>query len=231
MNIEVYCDESGLEALANKTAHKYVGIGGIWIPADKRATFKEQLNRIKAAHNIHSEIKWKKVSPKYIDFYINLIDYFFALDFLRFRVILIEAQKVDNCSYNDSDNELSFYKFYYQLLHHWIFDYNQYDIFLDLKVNRNKGRLNELHRVLSNANLFSKIKQVQGLPSEQSAGIQLADFFTGLVTSKMNNEVSESAKFKLIKYVEKEYLRKEINHTSYTEEKFNIFKINLRGEW
>lgn len=31
MNFEVYCDESGLEALSSKEAHLYMGIGGIII--------------------------------------------------------------------------------------------------------------------------------------------------------------------------------------------------------
>lgn len=231
MNVEIYCDESGLEAIADKTAHEYFGIGGIWMPTDEREKFKEEIKRIKAAHHIHSEIKWKKVSPKYLNFYKALIDYFFASDVLRFRIIIIESRKVDNTAFNAADDELSFYKFYYQLIHHWIFESNQYDIFLDLKVNRNKGRLNELERVLRQANIYSTIRQVQGLPSEQSSGIQIADFFTGLVTSKMNRELSGSAKIELIRYLEQAHLNRTVTSTTQKEDKFNVFKINLRGEW
>ncbi len=38
MNFEVYCDESGLEALTHREAHKFTAIGGIWIPSDFRST-------------------------------------------------------------------------------------------------------------------------------------------------------------------------------------------------
>jgi hypothetical protein len=31
MDIEVYCDESGLEALTRKDAHRYIAIGDCWI--------------------------------------------------------------------------------------------------------------------------------------------------------------------------------------------------------
>jgi hypothetical protein len=132
--------------------------------------------------------------------------------------------------FNNEDAELGFYKFYYQLLHHWILDFNQYDIFVDLKINRNKGRLNELKKVLDLSNLTSNVRQVQGLPSEQSLGIQLADILTGIVSSKFNNEARGKSKLELIAHVES-YLEKPIASTLKWEEKFNVFKINLKGGW
>ncbi len=169
MDFEVYCDESGLEALTNKEAHLYTAIGGIWIKASDRNRLKNDLSATKSKHKINGEFKWNKVSPAYELFYKEVIDYFFSSDFIRFRVI-------------------------YQLLHHWIFDFNSYNIFVDLKKNRNKGRLNELFKILNNANLFSVIHQVQGLPSEQSLGIQLADLLTGLVAAKFNKEITGKTK-------------------------------------
>lgn len=231
MDFEVYCDESGLEALTDKTAHDYVAIGGIWLPAEFRKVFKSQVKAIKEKHGVFGELKWNKLSPKFYPVYKDIIDYFFSNECIRFRVILVEASKVDNFKFNHSDSELGFYKFYYQLLHHWILDFNTYDIFLDLKVNRDIGRLKELRKVLSNANLTSQIFQVQGLPSEQSLGIQLADILTGLVASKYNGGLTSQAKIELIKHVEKTYLKKEISSTPKWEEKFNVFKINLRGGW
>lgn len=231
MDFEVYCDESGLEALTNKDAHKYTAIGGIWFPADFREEFKDIIKRIKERYKIAGELKWQKVSPAYYDLYREVIDYFFSVDYIRFRVILIEAAKVDNIRFNNEDAELGFYKFYYQLLHHWIYDFNSYDIFLDLKVNRNKGRLSELHKVLSNANITSHINQVQGLPSEQSLGIQLADVLTGLVSSKINRHLESSAKRGLVEHIEINFLKREIAPTPKWEEKFNVFRMNLKGGW
>ena len=232
MKFEIYCDESGLEALSNKQAHAYTGIGGIWIPADKRVALKEGIGAIKAKYNIRGELKWQKVSPAYIDLYKELIDFFFNAGYIRFRVIEIEAEKVDHIRFNGSDAELGFYKFYYQLLQHWIFDFNEYLVFADLKQDRNKGRLKELEKALDNANLTSDIKQVQGLPSHESVGIQLADVLTGMVTAKFNKEHKpDSAKAQLIQYLEEKYLSREIAPTAKWEEKFNVFKINLQGGW
>lgn len=231
MDFEIYADESGLEALTDKTAHKFCGIGGIWIPAEHRVTLKQGISTIKAKHNIKGELKWQKISPAYFELYRDVIDFFFISGYIRFRVILIEACKVDHMKFNDEDAELGFYKFYYQLVHHWIFDFNTYNIFLDLKVNRNKGRLKELEKILRNANLTSNIKQVQGLPSEQSAGIQLADLLTGLVVAKFNGEITGKAKSSIIQYVEEKYLGKPIAATPKWEEKMNVFRINLKGGW
>jgi hypothetical protein len=231
MNFEVYCDESGLEALSNKTAHTFTAIGGVWFPSEHRGTVKDNISKIKNTYKIKGEIKWNKVSPSYYEMYKEIIDFFFFAGFIRFRVILVEAEKVNHYYFNREDAELGFYKFYYQLLHHWIFDFNNYNIFLDLKVNRNKGRLKELEKVLRNANITSKIEQVQGLPSEQSIGIQLADVLTGLVASKMNGKLTSPAKQALIEYLEEKYLGKPIGPTGKWEEKFNVFRINLRGGW
>lgn len=231
MNFEVYCDESGIEALTQKDAHKYVAIGGIWMPSDYRAIFKERMNSIKKKHNVYGELKWNKVSPKFYELYEEVIDYFFQANQLRFRVILIESEKVDNYVFNNKDIELGFYKFYYQLLHHWIFDYNNYNIFVDLKVNRDRNRLKNLRNYLDYSNLTSGIQQVQGLPSDESLGIQLADVLTGLANAKFNKEIVSTAKLNLIAHIENTHLGNTIVSTSKWEEKFNVFKINLQGGW
>lgn len=231
MDFEVYADESGLEAITRKNAHLFTGIGGVWIPAEHRTTLKQGITTIKEKYKIKGELKWQKISLAYYKLYEEILDFFFLSGYIRFRVVLIESEKVDHLIFNNHDAELGFYKFYYQLLHHWIFDFNSYSIFLDHKVNRAKGRLFDLEEVLSNANLTSEIKQVQALESEFSVGIQLADVLTGLVVAKFNKEITGTSKQSLIEYVEEKYLGKPIAPTSKWEEKLNVFKINLKGGW
>ena len=102
MDFEVYCDESGLEALTNKKAHLYTAIGGIWINASDRNRLKNDLSAVKSKHKINGEFKWNKVSPMSIGFYKEVLDFFFKSDFIRFRVIIIEASKVDEFKFNKS---------------------------------------------------------------------------------------------------------------------------------
>jgi len=230
MKFDVYCDESSPDLLYHNEANKYSLIGSLWIPHEKRAEFKESVKAIKDKHHYYSEIKWKKVSTNHKAFFEELVTYFFETDYLRFRSIIIESDKIDLVKFHKSDAELSFYKFYYQLIHHWLLDFNEYNIFLDYKTNKERFRLKELWQVLTNSNLTSNIENVQSLPSKQSLGIQLADFLVGAINSKFNSNITSEAKLSVIAKVE-ELNKSAIIPTSKSVEKFNIFKINLQGGW
>ena len=230
MNLEIYCDESGIEALSDKTSHKYVAIGGVWISSTYRTELKDKVNEIKQRYNVQGELKWNKVSPKYKDLYSDLVDYFFSTPRIRFRVILINTEKIDNDYFNNSSAELGFYKFYYQLIKHWIYDGNQYDIFLDHKANGNRNRIKELKSFLVRSNYNAQILQVQALHSHESIGIQLADVLTGAVAAKFNNVIVSDTKKEMIRKIE-HYINEEIKPTRRTEGKFNVFDINLKKGW
>lgn len=230
MKYEAYCDESCLEAIFDKAAHKFAAIGSIWLPADMRDEIKMSIKAIKQKYNVMGELKWNKVTPKYLDMYKEMIDLFFNTYKIRFRAIVIESEVIDNERYNQSNGELGFYKFYYQLLNKWLYPGNEYSLFLDYKVNGYRQRLQELHRILNNA-VMAKVTNVQALPSNESVLIQMADILTGVVSAKFNREVTSEAKLALITYVES-YLEQEIKESrSPKENKMNIFNINLRRGW
>ena len=230
MKYEVYCDESCLEGIFDKNAHKHAVIGGVWIPATSRDEVKNKLKEIKHKHHVHGEIKWNKLTNTYINLYKEVIEYFFNSYNFRFRAIVINTDEINNEQYNNSSGELGFYKFYYQLIQHWLYEGNEYVCFLDHKINSNRHRLRELHRILSYST-NAKVINVQALHSHESLLIQVADILTGIIAAKFNNEiVTDGAKSKLIKYVEG-FLGKEIVATGKGEQKFNIFNIHLRRGW
>lgn len=230
MKFDVYCDESSPEVLWDRSANKYLVLGSIWMPATYREEFKTQIKEIKEKHNYRNEIKWNKVSPSSLDFYVELVNYFFNTENIRFRGIVVKAEEIDMVRFHNDDNELSFYKFYYQLLHHWILDYNEYSIFIDHKVNKDTNRIQKLKDVLNKANLFSNIENVQSIHSNESLGIQLADLLMGALNGKANNKVTSNAKKSIIETIEQN-LGREIKPTYRTEKKFNVFKIKLEGGW
>ena len=164
-------------------------------------------------------------------FYKALIDLFCDYgDQLRFRCIAVDHRDFDHI-HHQGDKELGFYKFYYQVLHHWILDFNTYRIFCDLKQNRDKYRLKTLKECLSNANLLASIETVQALPSKQLTLIQFADFLLGMTSAKLNETlVSGSIKAELVDYFEV-VADRQIKPTYRAEKKYNIFKINLKGGW
>lgn len=232
MDFEVYCDENHPELFSSvKPRARYLMIGSLWLPASLRNEIKNKIWELRKTHNAWGEIKWRKVSRSKLSFYEELIDLFHDYGSeLRFRCIAIDHNDFDQ-SWHNNDHELGFYKFYYQLLHQWILDFNQYQIFCDLKTNRDLTRLGVLKDCLKNSNLSADIKQIQGLPSRNMVLIQLADLFLGIASAKMNNTLTPGgAKEKLVQKMESS-LGKLIVPTYRIENKFNIFKINLRGGW
>jgi len=96
MKIEVYCDESGHELFSTKksTENKYILIGGIWFEVGERSKYKEQISELRAKYKVFGEVKWNKVSVSKLDFYIDLLNFFFDSD-MRFRLdkILDEIER------------------------------------------------------------------------------------------------------------------------------------------
>lgn len=233
MIFDVYCDESRPDLLSSANPQaQYMLIGSLWLPTEKRECFKKQIHALRDKHKIGGEFKWQKISPSKIDFYEDLIKWFIDMgDQLRFRCIAVDHSKVDLESYHLNDQELGFYKFYYQLLHHWILDFNEYNFFVDFKMNRRQNRLADLRNCLANANLSSKVNRVQAIASNESVLIQLIDVLTGIAAYRLNNILNEkSAKYRLLLECES-LLGKQISKTTRNARKFNVFEINLSGGW
>lgn len=233
MHFDVYCDESRPDLLASKKSQaKFMLIGSLWLPREMRGKYKEEIHRLRDRYKIGGEFKWTKISPSRRDFYLALADWFLSKkDSLRFRCIIVDQNKVNLKLYHQDDQELGFYKFYYQLLHHWILDFNDYSIFVDFKSNRRRDRLPVLKQCLDLSNLSSNISLVQAIRSEESVLIQCTDVLVGATAYRINNQINEnSTKYKVLNRLEKG-LGWTIKATSKAEQKFNVFAINLRGGW
>lgn len=234
MRFEVYCDENNQDVLTQKKRNhiRFLTIGSLWIPAELRKEAKTKISSIREKHKKFGEIKWHKVSPSGIEFYKELIDLFLSYGKeMRFRCIAVETDKI-NWNLHDNNKELGFYKFYYQMLHHWILDFNEYAIFCDYKTNTNKKEMKELKSCLSCSNLSSEIVQVQALSSENLVLMQMADLLLGMTAARLNKTTQKgNARDQLIKYLEKRLDVGELCPTPRGEQKFNIFKIDLSGGW
>ncbi|MHB1398681.1 MAG: DUF3800 domain-containing protein [Trichloromonadaceae bacterium] len=232
MKFEVYCDESHPDLFTSANPRgQYLMIGSLWLPVELRAEIKHKILELRQHHQAWGEIKWSKVSPNRQSFYLDLVDLFFSYgDNLRFRCIAVDRQQVD-LALHENDGELGFYKFYYQLLHHWILDFNEYRIFCDAKANRDPKRLSVLQRCLARANLSSEIQSIQSLPSKEVVLIQLCDLLLGAASSRLNKTMQQgAAKCAVVQRLESA-LGRTLAPTHKGEEKFNIFKIRLQGGW
>lgn len=230
MKYEIYCDESCWEALYDKDSHQYAVIGGVWIPAEKRQDVKARIADLKRKYGLFGEMKWNRICPGSVEMYKELIKYFFDDEQIRFRAICIKASEVNHERFNAGNGELGFYKFYFQLIHHWMVMGNSYQVFVDYKTNGYQHRVKELGSILNNAST-AVLTQIQALPSEESVLIQLADVLTGAVASSFNNQGKKSAAKQCIRELIEKRLGHGIKGTSLGETKFNVFNINLRKDW
>ena len=229
MDFEVYCDESRQDLFRSRApGENYVLIGGIWIKAEARQAHKQAIRELRERHNLPGEFKWNRVSPSRLNFYTDLVRLFFERE-MRFRVIVLRADELDATKFHQSDEELMFYKFYYQLLHHWVLDNNGYRFFLDTKTNRVHGRIETLRDCLANANITSTV-DVQVLPSHELDLIQLAVVLIGAVGYKLHGTSTSEAKLAVVAEIERR-LRRQIGPTLKSEEKFNVFRCRPGGGW
>ena len=145
-------------------------------------------------------------------------------------VVLDKADEVNHNRFNAGSGELGFYKFYFQLIHHWMLMDNSYQVFVDYKTNGYQHRVQELGIILNNTST-AELTQIQALPSEQSVLIQLADVLTGAVASAFNRTKSQSNAKQSVRELIENRLGHCIKATSVVETKFNVFNINLRKDW
>jgi hypothetical protein len=231
LEFEIYCDESRQDYFWSgvRGGERYVLIGGLWIEACERQDHKERIKHLRDMHGVQGEFKWNRVAPSRQEFYLALVRLFFR-ESMRFRCIVLPAHQLDCVRFHDSDSELMFYKFYYQLLHHWILDFNSYRIFVDLKSNRVGSRIRTLERVLRNTNLTAEIRSVQALPSSQLDLLQLADVLIGAVGASFHRETTSNAKRAVMDEIEA-HLGHPIGATALREPKFNVFRFRPGGGW
>jgi hypothetical protein len=197
----VYCDES--RHLPDDSSGPMV-IGAIQCASDETevaASIATKLKKLKASHGLapYFEIKWTKVSPAKVDFYMSALELILESP-ISFTAIMAEDRPNDRSTHDDW-----YYDTYFELLKTVIDPYERYDIYLDIKDTRGSQRIKQLRQRLSDAHFDytqSIIRKIQLLRSEEGALSQASDFLTGLVSSALRESVRNPAKIALIKSVE-----------------------------
>ncbi len=230
---EIYCDESRQELFYDKDKSRrgFALIGGIWLQASERQRLKDKIKDLRRQHEVFGEFKWTKVSSRRLPFYLDLVNLFFNEDALKFRTIVLRNDELDTVKFHERDAELMFYKFYYQLIKHWLEDGNSYRVFVDLKTSRKRDRLQTLHNCLKFSNLAAHVEFVQALPSSEVGFLQLADLLLGAVGARFNNDTESPAKCEVLALIE-EHLKRPLDRpTSRYYMKFNVFRWRPRSRW
>ncbi|MDP4659860.1 MAG: BREX-1 system adenine-specific DNA-methyltransferase PglX [Opitutales bacterium] len=197
----VFCDES--RHLPDDSSGPMV-IGAVQCASgesESAASIAAKLKELKARHGFppYFEIKWTKVSPAKVDFYMSALELILESP-ITFTAIVASDRPNDRSVHDDW-----YYDTYFELLKAIIDPYERYDIYLDIKDTRGSQRIKHLRQRLSDAHFDytqSIIRKIQLLRSEEGTLSQVSDFLTGLVSSAVRGSVSNPAKRALIKALE-----------------------------
>lgn len=223
--VNIYCDESC--HLENDRQQAMV-LGAVHMPESRKKEVSTRISEIKRRHGMSSdfEIKWTKVSPSKLQMYLDIVDYFFDDDHLKFRCIVAPNKPaLDHKKFNQ-DHDDWYYKMYYQLISFLMKPKNTYKIYLDIKDTRSKEKVRTLHDVLCGSKLdFSRnmIKNVQQVRSHEVVHVQIADLLIGAMSYKARGLDTSTAKTKIVDRISERSGYKLSKSTLYNEEKFNIF--------
>ena len=223
--INIYCDES---CHLENDGHSFMGLGAFLCPKEQLTSLKRDLTALKEKHNLSPkyEIKWNKISSGKLDFYLDLVDYYFEQSHLGFRALIVpEKDKLDFERFELNHNEF-YYRMYFLLLNKVFRPSEKFNIFLDKKDTVGSHRTEKLHQVLCNSNYDSSREMINRIQIDSSnflIGIQLADFFLGAVMYANRELESSTAKLKVVERIRVRSGKNLLKKTRQDEYKMNIF--------
>lgn len=219
----IYCDES---CHLENDGENVMLIGGLWCPHSEKDEIFNCIREIKEEHRLSKrfEIKWNKVSEGKLNFYLDIIKYFFDNSKLHFRVLIIpNKQELKHKSFNQTHDEF-YYKMYFNMLKTIFKSDCEYSIYIDMKDTRGQCKVDHLHKVLSNSQCNSncQIRKIQQVRSEEVELVALADLLIGALSYIHRGKDTSTAKLKLLELIKERSNHDLKSSTKYQENKFNI---------
>ncbi len=221
----VYCDES---CHLEKDHQPSMILGAIWCPLEETHAISVRIREIKVRHALKPdfEIKWTKVSPAQLRFYLDVIDYFFDDDDLHFRALVVpDKSKLDHQAFGQTHDDW-YYKMYFDMLKIILDPDARYRIYLDIKDTRSVTKVARLHEVLSN-NMYDFSRQIierlQTVRSHEVEPMQLADLLIGTVSYANRGLSTSPAKLTLVERMRERSGYSLTRTTLYREDKVNLF--------
>lgn len=228
----IYCDES---CHLERDGSQVMVLGAVWCKKERARTISERIREIKTRHRLSPsfEIKWTKVSPAKLDFYRDVVDYFFDDDDLHFRGVLIPDKTKLNHTAFAQDHDLWYYKMCFRMLEPIIDPAHGYNVYLDIKDTRSERKRAKLEEVLRNSRYDHArqiIRRVQLVRSHESELLQMADLLLGAVCHfNRYPEGGSAAKQALIERIRRRSGKRLDCSTWLREAKFNLFRWRAQG--
>ena len=207
-----------------------MGLGAVTCITSFKDQIVKDIQSLKLKHGLSKdfEIKWSKVSPSKVDFYIDVLQYYFDNEHLGFRCVIIDKTKLEHGQLEVSHDEF-YYEVIFLLIRELLHTDQTYKIYLDKKDTNGKNKIEKLHEFLCNENYDYKkeiVKSVQEVVSNQIVLIQLCDLLLGAICYENRSLKSNSGKSKLINLIKERTGYSLIKKTLPSEHKMNILIWN-----
>ena len=187
----VYCDES---CHLQRDRFKAMSLGAVWCPKSKIREVNKRLVEIKQKHGIKrdAEVKWTKISPCNKDLYMDVVDYFFDDDDLRFRGLIVpDKSLLHHDRFSQTHNEW-YYKMYFTMLKTIFNRFARYYVYIDIKDTHSGENAKKLEDVCANNTYdfnHEIIRRVQPIRSDEVQIMQLVDVLTGAIAYRHNHDI------------------------------------------
>ncbi len=220
----IYCDES---AHLENDHLKVMVLGAIWCPVEEIREVSSRIKEIKKRHGVSPdfEFKWTKISPAKIQFYLDILDYFFDNDDLRFRALVIpDKTKLRHPEFGQSHDDW-YYKMYFTMLKTVLSSNATFRIYLDVKDTRSQAKVDALHDALCKvAYDYDRriVERVQTVRSHEVSALQLTDLLIGAVNYANRKLETSAAKLSFVERFKERSMYSLVRSTLPSEDKVNI---------
>lgn len=223
----LYCDESC--HLENDNLGVMV-IGGIATPQYSRFDIYKDIRKIKEKHGLKKEfeIKWTKISNSKLDFYEELIEYFFDNELLEFRgVILPDKNKLDHERFNQTHDEF-YYKMYFYTIRPFMNGYDDINVYMDIKDTNGGAKIKKLNEIITNDSYTktSNLNKIQLIRSDENEILQLTDLLIGSLSYANRYPKTTKPKQKIVDLIRRKSGNDLKSKTPISQTKFNLLVLD-----
>lgn len=221
----IYCDES---CHLENDGQRSMVIGAVMCSDQRTFAIAEDIRRLKAKHGLSRflEVKWQKVSEGKLAFYLDLVDFFFSQDDLRFRALVVPDKSILDPQAHGLTHDDFYYRMYYQMLRPLLSTRDVFRIYLDIKDTKSSQTTRSLGDVLANKYRDFKREHIRPLElvrSQQVQQVQLADLLIGAVAYVNRGLATSSAKLAVIDRIHERSGASLVANSPLFARKFNIF--------
>lgn len=228
--LNIYCDET---AHLEHDGLRWMVLGAVWCPAERVRESAVRLREIRRRHGLpgNFEIKWTKVGPAKLAFYMDVLDYFFDDDDLCYRGVVIDKAQLNHAAFGH-DHDDWYYKMWFTLLEPLLRPEARHRVYIDIKDTRSEQKVQQLREVLCNSRYDFRgeiVERVQQVRSHEVVHVQLADLLTGAVAGASRDDLQSEAKRSLIRRMQARSRLSLLQTTLVHARKVNLLHWQGRG--